>query len=58
MTDTFANPDSKNSYYLDLSAGFDVGSGVTLTPHIGYQKIKGPFSDPGAIRRRLTPTTR
>ena len=20
--------------------------GVTVTPHIGYQKIKGPFSDP------------
>jgi len=48
LTDTFANPDSKNSYYLDLSAGFDVGSGVTLTPHIGYQKITGPFSGPGS----------
>ena len=45
VTDTFANPDSKNSYYLDLSAGFDVGGGLTLTPHIGYQKIKGPFDD-------------
>ena len=43
VTDTFANPDSKNSYYLDLSAGFDVG-GFTVTPHIGYQKISGPFS--------------
>lgn len=43
LTDTFANPDSKNSYYLDLSAGFDVG-GFTVTPHIGYQKISGPFS--------------
>lgn len=45
VTNTFGNPDSKNSYYLDLSAGFDVGSGVTVTPHIGYQKIKGPVSD-------------
>jgi uncharacterized protein (TIGR02001 family) len=43
VTNTFANPDSKNSFYVDLSAGFDVGSGVTLTPHVGYQKIKGPF---------------
>jgi len=42
VTNTFANPDSKNSFYVDLSAGFDVGSGITLTPHIGYQKIKGP----------------
>jgi uncharacterized protein (TIGR02001 family) len=48
LTDTFGNPDSKNSFYLDLSAGFDVGSGVTLTPHIGYQKIKGPYSGPGS----------
>ena len=44
VTNTFANPDSKNSFYLDLSAGFDVGGGVMLTPHIGYQKIKGPVS--------------
>ena len=42
VTNTFANPDSKNSFYLDLSAGFDVGGGLMLTPHIGYQKIKGP----------------
>jgi len=44
VTDTFANVDSKNSFYVDLSAGFDVGSGVTVTPHIGYQKIKGPLT--------------
>jgi uncharacterized protein (TIGR02001 family) len=48
VTDTFANPDSKNSYYLDLSAGFDLGSGLILTPHIGYQKIKGPSSGPAS----------
>jgi uncharacterized protein (TIGR02001 family) len=47
LTDTFANLDSKNSYYLDLSAGFDV-SGFMVTPHIGYQKISGPFSGPGS----------
>lgn len=45
VTNTFGNPDSKNSYYLDLSAGFDVGGGVTLTPHVGYQKIKGPADE-------------
>lgn len=48
VTDTFANLDSKNSYYLDLSATFDLGGGLMLTPHVGYQKIKGPFSDPGS----------
>ena len=45
VTNTFANPDSKNSFYLDLSATFDV-SGVSVTPHVGHQKIKGPFADP------------
>lgn len=47
VTNTFANPDSKNSYYLDLSATWEV-MGVNLTPHVGYQKIKGPFSDVGS----------
>lgn len=46
VTNTFGNADSKNSFYLDLSAGFDVGGGVTLSPHVGYQKIKGPLSSP------------
>ena len=48
VTDTFANLDSKNSYYLDLSATFDAGSGFSVVPHIGYQKIKGPLYDPGS----------
>ena len=34
--------------YLDLSATFDVGGGLIVTPHIGYQKIKGPFAGPGS----------
>lgn len=40
VTNLFGFPDSKNSYYLDLSASFDLGSGLVLTPHIGYQKVK------------------
>ncbi len=47
LTDTFGNADSKGSYYLDLSATFDLGF-ATLTPHIGRQEIKGPFSGPGS----------
>jgi uncharacterized protein (TIGR02001 family) len=47
VTNTFANPDSKNSYYLDISAGFDLGF-ATLTPHIGYQGIKGPLAEPAS----------
>jgi uncharacterized protein (TIGR02001 family) len=48
VTNTFGNADSKGSFYFDLSAAFDVGGGFTLTPHLGYQKIKGPFSGPGS----------
>lgn len=40
VTNLFGFADSKNSYYLDLSATFDLGSGWSLTPHIGYQKVK------------------
>jgi uncharacterized protein (TIGR02001 family) len=48
VTNTFGNPDSKNSYYLDLSAAFDLGGGFSLVPHVGYQKIKGPNDDAGS----------
>ena len=48
VTNTFANTNSKNSYYLDLSASFDLGDGLMLVPHLGYQKIKGPFSGVGS----------
>jgi uncharacterized protein (TIGR02001 family) len=41
VTNLFSAPDSKNSYYFDLSAGFEV-AGLTVTPHVGYQKIKSP----------------
>lgn len=45
LTNLFGNydfaggKDSKGSYYFDLSAGFDLGGGLMLTPHIGYQKV-------------------
>ena len=48
VTNTFGNADSKNSFYLDASASFDVGAGVSLAPHVGYQKIKGPNSSVGS----------
>lgn len=47
VTNLFGFADSKNSYYVDLSATFDTGIwGMTVTPHIGYQKVKNndPFS--------------
>ncbi len=40
ISNLFGNPDSKNSYYLDLSANFDLGDGYSLTPHVGRQMVK------------------
>ena len=39
LTNTFGNINSKNSYYLDLSATVDLGDGYTLVPHVGRQMI-------------------
>ena len=39
ISDIFGNVNSKNSYYLDLSAALDLGDGYSLTPHVGRQKI-------------------
>ena len=39
-TNLFGFADSKNSGYLDVSANFDVGAGLTLTPHVGHQTVK------------------
>lgn len=40
LSNLFGVADSKNSTYLDLSANFDLGSGYTLTPHVGHQAVK------------------
>jgi uncharacterized protein (TIGR02001 family) len=40
ISNLFGFANSKNSYYLDLSANYDLGDGYTLTPHVGYQSIK------------------
>ena len=49
LTNVFGTPDSKNSYYLDLSAAFDLGNGMTLVPHVGRQMVKnndaGTYTD-------------
>ena len=40
-TPLFGIPKSKGSQYYDLSANFDLGSGFTLTPDVGFQNITG-----------------
>jgi uncharacterized protein (TIGR02001 family) len=47
ISNLFGNVDSKNSYYLDLSAALDLGNGYSLTPHVGYQKVKNVIDDLG-----------
>jgi uncharacterized protein (TIGR02001 family) len=39
-TNLFGTANSKNSGYLDLSANFDLGSGWSVVPHVGAQKVK------------------
>ena len=41
LGDFLGNAKSSGSQYLDLSANFDVGSGFTITPHLGRQMVKG-----------------
>lgn len=36
----FGFADSKGSLYLDLSATFDLGDGLMLTPHLGRQDVR------------------
>jgi uncharacterized protein (TIGR02001 family) len=36
----FGFADSRNSGYLDVSANFEIGAGMTLTPHVGHQTVK------------------
>jgi uncharacterized protein (TIGR02001 family) len=37
--DFLGNKNSNGSRYIDLSATFDLGNGMTLTPHIGRQTV-------------------
>jgi len=39
VSDLFGFANSKNSGYLDLTATFDLGDGLSVAPHLGYQKV-------------------
>ena len=39
LGDFLGNLNSNGSRYLDLSAAFDLGNGLSLTPHIGVQTV-------------------
>lgn len=40
----FGYLNSKGSNYMDLSANYDLGNGITFTPHIGRQRVRGTSS--------------
>ena len=42
---TFGVPDSRNTYYADLTAAVPLPSDLTLTLHLGRQKYKGASSN-------------
>lgn len=48
VTDFFGAPDSKNTYYVDLSSVFDLGNGWGANAHVGYQKLKNATKADGS----------
>ena len=42
-----ANPNSSGSAYIEVAATFDLGNGVTVTPHIGHQSIPNVAKNAG-----------
>lgn len=40
LSNAFGTADSKHSTYVDLTGNLDIGHGITLTGHVGHQKIK------------------
>lgn len=45
VTDLFGFAGSRNSGYLEVAGSWDVGHGVTLAPHLGYQHVAGAGND-------------
>jgi uncharacterized protein (TIGR02001 family) len=45
VSNTFGNPKSKNSYYLDFTATIPVVDNVNVIAHVGYSGFKGPTKD-------------
>jgi uncharacterized protein (TIGR02001 family) len=52
IDDFFSIPDTKNAWYLDGTANYDLGSGWGVVGHIGKQKVKN-FSDASYVDYKL-----
>ena len=40
VSDFFSAPDSKGSWYLEGNGSFEIGNGVSVIGHLGYQKLR------------------
>jgi uncharacterized protein (TIGR02001 family) len=49
LTTLFGNVNSKGSDYFDLTANYDMGAGITLSPHVGRQIVTGPGNGSGGL---------
>lgn len=49
VSDFFSVPDTKNSYYLDLGFAYDLGNGLGVNAHVGYQKVKNVGGPAGKV---------
>jgi len=49
ISNLFGNINSKGSDYIDLSANYDLGSGITLTPHLGRAIVTGSGNGSGPL---------
>ena len=50
LTNIFGIPNSKGSYYLDLTSNYDTGIwGISVNGHIGYQYVAGQPATVGAL---------
>lgn len=47
VSNFIANSNSSGSQYFEVAANFDLGSGFTLTPHVGRQTIPSQTNDAG-----------
>lgn len=49
VSDFFSVPNTKNSQYYDLSFSHDLGNGLGINAHVGYQRVKNLPSNVGKI---------
>lgn len=49
VSDFFSAPNTKNSFYLDLGYNLDLGDGLGVNAHVGYQKVKNTPAPAGKV---------